>query len=132
THARMLGRSLDFIRDEIERTDAEIRRAGYHGPIQFRPPNGKRLLALPWVLRDLGRRVVLWDVAPDSADPSIGAAQIVEHVRDEVRPGSIVLLHLMGESRATSRAALPGVIRALDGLGYRFVTLRDLLAVTST
>ena len=131
THVRMLGRSLEFIRDEIEQTDVEIRRAGYRGEIQFRPPYGKRLLALPWVLRESGRRLTLWDVAPDSADPTISVAQLVGRVRAEVRPGSIVLLHLMGGPGDTSRAALPEVIHALRSLGYQFVTLNELLAVGS-
>jgi peptidoglycan/xylan/chitin deacetylase (PgdA/CDA1 family) len=128
THVRMLARSLDFIRDEIERTDAEIRRAGYQGEIQFRPPYGKRLLALPWVLHEMGRRLTLWDLAPDSADPSIAPAAIVAAITAEVRPGSIVLLHVMGSAGATSRTALPDVIHALQQLGYRFVTLNELLA----
>ena len=128
THARMLGRSLDFIRTEIETTDAEIRRAGYHGAIQFRPPYGKRLLALPWALHEMGRRLTLWDVAPDSADPTISSARLVERIRAEVRPGSIVLLHVMNREGDTSRAALPEVIHELESSGYRFVTVSELLA----
>ena len=129
THPRMVLRSLAFMRDEIQRTDDAIRRAGYGGAIQFRPPNGKRLLGLPWVLRELGRSAVLWDVAPDSEDPSTSAAQIVERVRAEVQPGSIVLMHLMGSQRGTSRAALPQVIHELAEQGYRFVTVSELLSL---
>jgi len=124
----MLGRSLDFIRGELEQTDAEIRRAGFRGEIQFRPPYGKRLLALPWVLREMGRRLTLWDLAPDSADPAIAPAQLVDRIRDEVHPGSILLLHVMSSAGATSRAALPAVIHALEDQGYRFVTVNELLA----
>ena len=126
THVRLVARSLDFIRSEIARTDGEIRRAGYRGEIHFRAPFGKRLLGLPWVLRELGRDLVLWDVAPDG-DPSLGAAQIAGRVRDDVRPGSIVLLHVMGRPGDTSRAALPLLIRALKSRGYSFVTLSELL-----
>jgi peptidoglycan/xylan/chitin deacetylase (PgdA/CDA1 family) len=123
----MIGRSGDFMRSEIEQTDAEIRRAGYRGRIHFRPPNGKRLFALPWVLREMGRPLVLWDVAPDSADPGIPATQIVARVRDDVRPGSIVLLHLMTSHGQSSRAALPDVIRELRQRGFRFVTITELV-----
>ena len=126
THVRLIGRSLDFIRAEIAGTDAEIRRAGYRGEIQFRPPFGKRLLGLPWVLRELGRGLVLWDVAPDG-DPSLEAAQLVSRARDEVRPGSIVLLHVMGRAGGASRAAIPMLIRELKDRGYSFLTLGELL-----
>jgi peptidoglycan-N-acetylglucosamine deacetylase len=129
THVRMLARSRDFIRGEIEQTDAEIRRSGYRGEIQFRPPNGKRLLALPWVLHEMGRRLTLWDVAPDSEDPAISPARLVERIHDEVRPGSIVLLHVMGLQGETSRAALPAIIHELKSRGYRFVTVSELVAI---
>ena len=129
THQRMLGQSLDVMRREIEQTDDEIRRAGGRGPIVFRPPYGKRLLALPWLLRAMDRRAVLWDVAPDSIDPDVAANAIVAHVLADVRPGSIILLHVMAPSRATSRAALPGLIHGLKQRGYRFVTVSELLAI---
>ena len=50
SHRRFLLRSPAFIAREIEDTNALIRAAGYHGPIHFRPPYGKKLLGLPWYL----------------------------------------------------------------------------------
>jgi peptidoglycan-N-acetylglucosamine deacetylase len=44
-----------------------------------------------------------------------------------VRPGSIILLHVMVDSRAPSRAALPLVIAALRERGYQLVTVSELL-----
>jgi peptidoglycan/xylan/chitin deacetylase (PgdA/CDA1 family) len=128
THARMVGRSLGFLRDEVERTDEEIRRAGHVGDILFRPPYGKRLVALPLLLRQLDRTSVLWDVAPDSADPTVSADAIVDEVLERARPGSIILLHVMADGRAASRAALPRVIRGLRGRGFQFVTAGQLVA----
>jgi len=129
SHRRMIGRSLDFMRGELDRTDAEIRWAGQRGAIQFRPPNGKRLVALPWLLGETDRTMVLWDVAPDSADPGASAARIVQQVAAEVRPGSIILMHVMNAGRDSSRAALPGVIHELARRGFRFVTVSELLAM---
>jgi peptidoglycan/xylan/chitin deacetylase (PgdA/CDA1 family) len=42
-HRRMVFVSSGMVRDEVERTDAEIAKTGYQGPITFRPPNGKKL-----------------------------------------------------------------------------------------
>lgn len=129
SHQRMLFMSLDEINREIEGTDQQIRAAGYQGEILFRPPYGKKLLLLPWYLAENNRVSIMWDIAPetfdeDSEDPQIMAAQVLE----QVRPGSIVLLHLMYKNRDASRAALPLIIKGLKQKGYTMVRVSDLLA----
>lgn len=130
SHERMIGTSLGFIARELESTDRLIRAAGHAGPIHFRPPHGKKLLALPYYLRKTGRKSILWDIEPDSY-PAVAASpeNIVQHVLERVRPGSIILLHVMYPSRETSRQALPGIIAGLRARGYELVTLSELLAV---
>jgi peptidoglycan/xylan/chitin deacetylase (PgdA/CDA1 family) len=51
------------------------------------------------------------------------------YVVDEVRPGSIVLMHVMYDSREPSRVALPRIIEQLSSADYRFVTVSELLAM---
>jgi peptidoglycan-N-acetylglucosamine deacetylase len=128
SHPVLLGVSLARIRDEIRRTDAQIRHAGYAGEIHFRAPYGKKYLALPLVLAREGRTNVLWDVEPES-DPEVGrdADRIAEHVLNNVRPGSIVLLHVMFESRAESLRAVGPIVQGLHERGYRLVTVSELL-----
>src|SRR5690606_4013559 len=106
SHKRFLLRSPGFIRREVETTDSLIRAAGHRGPIHFRPPYGKKLVGLPLYLSRTGRTSIMWDVEPES-DPAIGgdAGRIVEHVAGEVRPGSIILLHVMYPSRRESLAS---------------------------
>jgi peptidoglycan-N-acetylglucosamine deacetylase len=111
---------------EVERTDEEIRRTGYRGPITFRPPYGKKLWTLPKYLSEHGRTTVTWDVEPDSVRDA-NADQIVAETVDAVRPGSIILLHVMHEGRAASRAAIPRIVDELRADGYRFVTVSDLI-----
>ena len=132
SHPNMSLLSLDRIADEIERTDAAIRAVGYEGELHFRPPFGKKLLTLPWYLRQHNRTTVMWDIEPETyteiaAEPS----RIVQHVLDKARPGSIVLLHLMYESRETSRQALPTIIERLHEQGYKLVTVSELLSVSA-
>jgi peptidoglycan-N-acetylglucosamine deacetylase len=128
SHSRMLFRTPSFIRREVEVTDSLIRQTGYSGPIHFRPPYGKKLLGLPLYLARTGRTTIMWDVEPDShAEVAQSAQRIVAHVLDEVRPGSIILLHVMYPSRRESLAAVEGVIRGLKGRGYRLVTVSELL-----
>lgn len=126
THRRMVFVTPGTVADEVARTDDEIRETGYQGPITFRPPYGKKLWTLPKYLSDHDRTTVMWDVEPDSgAAPS--AKRIVEQTVAEVRPGSIILLHVMFGDRANSLAAIPGFVAALKADGYRFVTVSELL-----
>lgn len=127
THRRMMLVSADTVADEIERTDAAIARTGYRGPVTFRPPYGKKLWALPHYLAEHGRTTVTWDLEPDSAGAPT-TDQIVKDTVENVRPGSIILLHVMLESRSASRAAVPQIIARLQSDGYRFVTVSKLLA----
>jgi peptidoglycan-N-acetylglucosamine deacetylase len=126
SHARLILRSSSFIRREIEKTDHLIRQAGYEGEIHFRPPNGKKLILLPYYLASTGRKTITWTIAPESSPDK--SDLIVARVLEQVKPGSIILLHVMYASRAESRAALPGIIDGLQAQGYRFVTLSELLA----
>lgn len=126
SHRRMVFASPETVVAEVERTDEEIRRTGYRGPITFRPPYGKKLWTLPHYLSEHDRTTVTWDVEPDSAQDA-NADQIVAETVDAVRPGSIILLHVMYEGRAASRAAIPRIIDELRADGYRFVTVSDLI-----
>lgn len=128
THRRMMLVSADTVADEIERTDAAIARTGYRGPLTFRPPYGKKLWTLPHYLAEHDRTTVTWDLEPDSAGAPT-TAQIVNDTVENVRPGSIILLHVMLESRSASRAAVPQIIDRLQADGYRFVTVSELLAL---
>jgi peptidoglycan/xylan/chitin deacetylase (PgdA/CDA1 family) len=129
SHQRLVFRPYSFIQKEIEQTDQLIRLCGYEGQIQFRPPYGKQLVLLPYYLNRTGRKSIFWDVGPESdRDVAADSDKIVEHVLENTRPGSIILLHVMYESRAASRQALPRIIQGLQAKGYHFVTVSELLA----
>ncbi|WP_245650583.1 polysaccharide deacetylase family protein [Nocardia harenae] len=121
SHRRMVFVTPGTVRDEVERTDTAIRAAGYTGEITFRPPHGKKFLALPRYLAEHGRTTVMWDVEPRSAV----AAEIADEAVRAVRPGSIVLLHVMYGSGA-ALAAIPRIVGELRGRGYRFVRVSEL------
>jgi peptidoglycan/xylan/chitin deacetylase (PgdA/CDA1 family) len=129
SHRRMLLCSTEFIGRELEDTDVELRRAGQHEPLWFRPPFGKKLLALPLYLERHDRTTVMWDLEPDS-DPALAgsAARLVDYVRARARPGSIVLLHAWYDARGESRRAIGPLARALKHDGWQLVTVGELLA----
>ena len=127
THPRLYFMPRVRVADEIERTDAVIRAGGYDGEITFRPPGCKRLLTTPLYLAGTSRTTVTWDLEPDSiAAIQDDADAIAEYVVENVRPGSIILMHVMYDSREPSRRALPQILQRLADKGYRFVTVSEL------
>src|SRR4030095_3689082 len=129
SHERMVLKTPSFIRSEIERTDQLIRQVGYQSTIHFRPPFGKKLILLPYFLARTSRKTLTWDVEPDSY-PEIAADsnKIVAHVMEKTKPGSIILLHVMG--RSESLKAVKGVITGLKGERYSFKTVSEMLDIT--
>jgi len=124
SHQRMVFKTPSFISAEIEKTDVLIRMAGHRGTVFFRPPNGKKLLLLPWYLGRHGRTTIMWDVEPEtylSTDAS--ANEIARYAVNSTRPGSIILLHPLASSAVESRKAIPTIVGTLRRRGYRFVTI---------
>ncbi|OPJ56230.1 peptidoglycan-N-acetylglucosamine deacetylase [Alkalithermobacter paradoxus] len=124
----MVFKSLSFIKDEIERTDKLIRQIGYNGEITFRPPFGKRLLFLPYYLSKNQRDTILLSIEPETY-PGIASdsTNIVNYITDNIESGSIILLHVMYESRIESLNAIEGIITSIKEQGYTFVTISELL-----
>ena len=130
SHQRMVMRSGSFIREEIERTGVLIREAGYHGTIAFRPPYFKKFIALPHYLKKHGIKTILCDIEPETElGFSASDKAISDYVIANAKPGSIILLHIMYDSRKEALASLPALVSSLKGQGYRFVTISELLAM---
>jgi peptidoglycan/xylan/chitin deacetylase (PgdA/CDA1 family) len=125
SHTRMVLKSYDFMRSEIERTDTLIRSAGSTGPIHFRSPYGKKLFLLPLYLWRAEKRNILADVEPDAFGGDADA--MVKHVLAHVTAGSIVIMHAENAARGESLKAVPGIIDGLQRDGYQLVTISELL-----
>lgn len=128
SHRRMAFISYQTAVDEIEKTNQLIRLVGYEGEIYFRPPYGKKLFVLPWYLQQQSITSVTWDVEPETDNAIANNSQaIAQHVLERVTPGSIILLHVMFDSRHMSMDSVPLIIRGLKAKGYTFVTVNELL-----
>jgi len=129
SHSKLVLHSFHspgFIRAEVEQTDRILQVNGVSGPIQFRAPYGVKFLVLPYVLAQMGKANVLWDVNPEDY-----AAERPEVIRDRVleavRPGSIVLLHDGGGDRAKTVAATELILQDLSRRGFQFLSISQLL-----
>jgi peptidoglycan-N-acetylglucosamine deacetylase len=128
SHQRMVLKSPSFIKEEIEKTDELIRQIGYKGEIHFRPPFGKKLFVLPYYLDKHDRKSIIWSIEPETY-PEVAAdsTKITKHVIDNIEPGSIILLHVMYESRRESLHSVKEMITSLKAQGYKLVTVSELL-----
>lgn len=123
-HERMWGLFPDAYERDIRDTDALLRREGGDAALLFRPPYGKKLTGLPIALARTGHRTIMWDIEdPETSDPKAFSDQVLE----QVRPGSIILIHAMYRRRDTARRALPLILTGLKDRGYRAVTMSELL-----
>lgn len=129
THPYMVFRSYSFYQSEIERTDAEIRKAGYQGEIVFRPPYGKKLFGLPLYLADHNRKTIMWDIEPEAVDGiNHDSESMAAYAAEHAKPGSIIIYHAMYQGRQPSLLALKPTIKKLKERGYKFVTVNELLS----
>ncbi len=114
-------------RAEIEDAAADIRSVAGITPRYFRFPGGCHNESDLRLVAAAGERAVGWDVVSgDAFQPN--PQPIIQQVLDDVRPGSIVIMHIVGapNAPATDRV-LPVVIRNLRARGYRFVTVRTMV-----
>lgn len=124
THQRMWGLFPGGYEGEIRRTDALLRREGAR-PVLFRPPYGKKLTGLPIAVERTGYRTIMWSFEDPMSerDPRAYADKVLA----QVRPGAIVIMHLMYRSGETARQALPLILEGLRARGYRAVSVGELL-----
>ncbi|MFN4196306.1 MAG: polysaccharide deacetylase family protein [Thermosynechococcus sp.] len=114
-------------KQEIENTSALIVKQSQAQTRLFRPPGGNLTTGLVDYAKSKNYAIIMWSVDTHDTRPNTTAADIVERTLKEVKPGSIILLHDGGGDRATTRKALPTLIRRLRQKGYRFVTVPELL-----
>ncbi|MBD7938956.1 MULTISPECIES: polysaccharide deacetylase family protein [Cytobacillus] len=126
SHARMIFKSPTFIEEEIDKTDELIREAGYKGEIDFRPPNGKKLVFLPYFLKQQEKETITWNIEPDTFFTT--PEEKIDYVLEEIQPGSIILLHPMYDQSGDELQVIEEILRALTKEGYRFVTVDELQA----
>lgn len=124
SHKRMVFKSPSFIKKEIEKTDELIRDSGYKGEIDFRPPNGKKLVALPYYLHKHNRETIMWNIEPDTYFTTV--SEKAKYVKEKVKPGSIILMHPMYVQSSDELQAIEEILQELTNEGYRFVTVNEL------
>ena len=126
SHTPLIYRSPSFVRAQITKTDSVLRAIGVTGEIFFRSPYGANLFVVPYILSELDKTNINFDVVPrdwEEKNPVI----IAERVIESVKPGSIILLHDGDGPRQATVDAVDIIIEQLRKDNYTFVTISELL-----
>ncbi|MDD1501718.1 polysaccharide deacetylase family protein [Lysinibacillus sp. CNPSo 3705] len=124
SHKRMIFKTPTYYKDEIEKTDQLIQNAGYKGEIDVRPPNGKKLIGLPYYLNKHKRETITWNLEPDTFYTTV--SDKVKYVTENIEPGSIILLHPMYDKTGQALQTIEGILQELSKKGYTFITVNEL------
>lgn len=126
SHTRMIFKSSTFIKSEIDKTNELIRGLGYEKEIFFRPPFGKKLFVLPLYLNKINQKTVMWNIEPESYEESSKSSEaIANHVKENLRNGSIILLHPMNDSTGKILESISLIVEQLKLEGYSFGLLSE-------
>lgn len=126
-HKQLTTLSGDDVYSELTTAFTSIYNASGTSTTMLRPPYGS-FTDKTWLLtRGCISASFIWNI--DSEDWRLpGPDKIVSNVVHNAYPGAIVLMHDGGGNRDEDLTALPSIIQALQGEGYTFVTLDELMA----
>ena len=128
THPHLDSIGVDSMHIELARTDSLLRALGAKGRILLRPPYGAFDENVLRELKHARRTVALFDVDPSYDFPWISAPDSVAAKTVEwLGPGSILVMHPWYEHGGETLRMLPVVLDWLERLGYRIVTVSELL-----
>ncbi len=126
SHDRMIFKSASFVENEIDKTNELIRNLGYEKEIFFRPPYGKKLFVLPMYLNKINQKTVMWNIEPESYEESSKSSEtIANHVKENIKNGSIILLHPMNDSTDKILESIRLIVEQLKLEGYSFKLLSE-------
>ncbi|MEG4145865.1 polysaccharide deacetylase family protein [Microcoleus sp. Pol12B5] len=128
SHKDMMFKPQEFLLSEIEKTDKLLQEVGVkQDSISFRPPWGRRFVVLSYLLSQMHKKLIMWDVDSHDYEKTLTAEDIANRVIDNVRSGSIVVMHDGGGDRSKTLAATEMIVKDLQSKGYEFKTVSELL-----
>ena len=98
----------------------------------FRPPGGVLTNGLVAYAHSKKQSVLMWSVDSNDSHPRRPSPEaMIKTVISQATPGGIVLMHDGGGSHDNTARALPEMIAQLRKAGYKFVTMPELLELSS-
>ena len=89
----------------------------------FRPPYGKIKLSQSKKLRQLGYKIIMWDVLSADFDTSISKEKCLDNVIKNTKSGSIIVFHDSVKAFANLEYSLPKALKYWAAKGFIFERL---------
>lgn len=86
----------------------------------FRPPYGKIKPSQSKAIRNLGYKIIMWDVLSYDFDSTISVEKCLENVISNTEQGSIIVFHDSIKAEKNLKYALPKAIQVLKDKGFVF------------
>lgn len=126
SHTSLKNMTTEDLTGEIIRAENAIEKAAGIKTELFRPPEGICDTDIAKAAFDLGYNVIIWKV--DTRDwAGTPYLKIAEGVRENLRPGDIVLMHDSASTTENTPRALEILIPELLAKGWEFVTVSELI-----
>ncbi|HWB07555.1 MAG TPA: polysaccharide deacetylase family protein [Verrucomicrobiales bacterium] len=128
THPWLSKMRDEAVRSELQRSrDALVSISGAE-PRMYRPPYGAiTARQKEWIMNEFGYPTIFWSV--DCGDSRTkNPAAIRSRILTDTCPGAIILVH---DLHSWSVDAMPGTLDGLMAKGFRFVTMSQLMAMSS-
>ncbi|MBE9096031.1 polysaccharide deacetylase family protein [Tychonema sp. LEGE 07203] len=128
SHKDMMFKPREYLLSEIEKTDKLLLELGVkQDSISFRPPWGRRFIGLSYLVSQMHKKLIMWDVDSQDYEKTHTVDDIANQVINNVRSGSIVVMHDGGGDRSKTVAATEIIVKDLQSKGYSFKTVSELL-----
>ncbi len=120
-HKTLTSLSASGVLSELSQTSSKIESITGEKPVIMRPPGGS--FNNSTVKNNVGAPIIMWSV--DTRDwESRNSSKIVSNIKNNVRDGSIVLMHDLYDSTASATETIvPWLIKN----GYQIVTVTELM-----
>ena len=90
----------------------------------FRPPYGKIKPSQSKAIRNLGYKIIMWDVLSYDFDSTISVEKCLENVISNTEQGSIIVFHDSVKAEKNLKYALPKAIQVLKDKGFVFDVIK--------
>jgi len=125
--------SEELIQRELKLTEEEIIKVSGKPSTLFRPPGGMYDETLVDISNNMGLKPILWSWHQDTRDWNRpGVYSIANKVIRNAHNGDIVLFHDHVHGQSQTREALKIILPELEKMGFRFVTVSELIKLSDT
>ena len=106
--------------DNFKLCETECLKLNTEHSFLFRPPYGKIKPSQAKAIRNLGYKIIMWDVLSYDFDPNIIPEKCLENVISNTEQGSIIVFHDSKKAEINLKFALPKAIQILKNKGFVF------------